>query len=86
MSMTKTHDVVMKTGEYEKDGKTKGRYMKIGVLFTDNESGRMSIKLDAAPISPDWSGWLSLFDDNKDIQRQPAETITDDDQNADLPF
>lgn len=31
--MAKTHDLAVKVGEYEKDGKTKGRYENVGVVI-----------------------------------------------------
>ena len=52
---TKTHDILADVGSYKTaDGTEKKRWVKVGALF-DN----MSMKLDAVPISPDWSGWLT---------------------------
>lgn len=61
MPSRKTHDVVATVGTY-KDGQgaEKKRFMNCGSAFTD-EGGRISIKLDTVPVSPDWSGWLSLY-------------------------
>lgn len=59
-------DVVVKTGEYEKDGKTRNRYKNIGTLFARSAEGAdaikehsFTIKLDALPNSGE--GWLALF-------------------------
>lgn len=32
-NVTKTHNLAVKTGEYEVDGETKGRYMHVGALM-----------------------------------------------------
>ena len=59
---TYTHDVMATVGTYKnKDGEEKKSYLKCGRAFT-HEGGGMSIKLDAVPVTPDWSGWLSLFE------------------------
>jgi len=58
---TYTHDIVATIGEYtDREGNTKKRFQKCGAAFT-NDEGQISIKLDAVPITPDWSGWLSLY-------------------------
>lgn len=54
-------DLVFSTGEYEKDGETKKRWAKAGAVFRDDETGSMSVKLEAVPVSPDWSGWMRIF-------------------------
>jgi hypothetical protein len=56
-----THDIVATLGEYEAaDGSKKKRYHTCGKAFT-NDQGQISLKLDALPCSPEWSGWLSLY-------------------------
>jgi len=69
----RTHDVVAAVGTYkDRDGKEKKRYLNCGSAFTDDE-GRISIKLDAVPVSPDWSGWLSLYPvERRDAPQAPA--------------
>ena len=70
-----THDIVATIGEYtDKEGNTKKRYQKCGAAFT-NDEGQISIKLDAVPITPDWSGWLSLYPKKEydAPQRQPQQ-------------
>lgn len=55
------YDVVASVGEYsDKAGNKKKNYVKCGAAFT-NDEGQISIKLDSVPVSPGWSGWLSLF-------------------------
>lgn len=72
MSKTqRTHDVVATIGTYkDRDGNEKKRYQNCGSVFTDDE-GRQSIKLDAIPVSPDWSGWLSLYP----VERKAAHQV-----------
>lgn len=61
MASQRTHDVTATIGEYKNgQGETKKRYINVGSAFTD-EQGRVSIKLDAVPVNPEWSGWLSLY-------------------------
>ena len=77
--MKKTHDLVATIGTYkDRNGDEKKRYTKLGAAFTDDQ-GRISLKLDAVPCSPDWSGWVSLYDVDRDrgqhsqpVQRQAA--------------
>jgi hypothetical protein len=77
-------DIVIKTGEYQKDGKTKNRYKNIGTLFATPHFSRISIKLDALPNGGD--GWLSVF------PREKSENTNNDSYDgepislADQPF
>lgn len=67
-------DVCVKTGVYQDaDGKEKGRYMKVGAAFTDDQ-GRVSILLQAVPLvnfGKDGGVWLSVF--TEDQQPQPQQ-------------
>ena len=78
MKAKRTHDLVATVGEYtNRDGEKKKRYQNCGSVFT-GEDGRMSIKLEALPISKDWSGFMSLYEveakQEKQEAREPAET------------
>lgn len=73
MPSRKTHDVVATVGEYEVQGQKKKRYVNVGSAFT-NDEGNISIKLDAVPVSPEWSGWLSLFVPKERQQQAPPQT------------
>jgi len=68
-----THDIVANIGKYKdrQTGEEKKQYLTVGKCFTDDQ-GRQSIKLDALPVTPEWSGWLSLYP-IKD--RQPQDAI-----------
>lgn len=74
-----THDVVATIGEYTTgNGEKKKRYMNAGKAFQDDQ-GRISLKIDAVPVGPEWSGWLSLYprkDDQGGGQRQSAPAPT----------
>lgn len=57
-----THKIVATVGKYtdRQTGEEKKRYLQCGVAFTDDQ-GRISLKIDAMPVTPDWSGFLSLY-------------------------
>ena len=75
MSTRKTHDIVATVGEYtDRNGQPKKRYSKIGAAFTDDQ-GRISLKLDTVPVSPDWSGWLSLYEPREERQAQGWQSV-----------
>ena len=62
MAARPTHDLAVKTGEYQdRNGQTKGRWQRIGTVFRHDDGGT-SIKLDCLPVGiPDWDGWVSVF-------------------------
>lgn len=63
MSARPTHDLAVKTGEYQdrNTGEMKGRWQRIGTVFRHDDGGT-SIKLDAVPVgNPEWDGWVSVF-------------------------
>ena len=63
MGAQPTHDLTIKTGEYNdrQTGETKGRWLKIGTVFRHDDGGT-SIKLDCLPVGlPDWNGWVNVF-------------------------
>lgn len=71
MPSTRTHDVCATIGEYTNSaGEKKKRYITVGSAFTD-EQGRLSIKLDAVPVTPEWSGWLSLYEPKPKGENKP---------------
>jgi len=89
--MRKTHDILAKTGTYKnQQGEQKNRYTKCGAAFTD-DSGQISIKLESVPVSPEWNGWLNLWEPREQQQapaqapapRQAAPAISEQD---DIPF
>lgn len=68
-----THDIVATTGKYtdRTTGEEKKRYLTVGKAFTDDQ-GRISMKLEAVPVGPEWSGWLSLYPAKEREQQRPA--------------
>ena len=61
MTMRRFGDLMASVGEFkDSDGKKCKRWLKVGVMMRDDTSGAMSIKLDAVPVSPHWSGWLAV--------------------------
>lgn len=40
----------------------KTAWKRCGTLFTDEDTGRMSIKLDMIPLGKNFDGWLSVFE------------------------
>ena len=93
MSKT-TFDVVATIGSYTTpEGKEKKRYQNCGYA-TKNEDGQIGIKLNAAPLSPDWNGWLNLYPknntENSKPRQQPQQQQAPPQQNLqdadDIPF
>lgn len=61
MAMHKAGDLVASVGKFkDAEGREAKRWCKVGVLMRDEQTGRMSIKLEAIPICPEWSGWLAV--------------------------
>lgn len=65
-----TNKIVATVGTYKdrQTGEEKKRYLTVGTAFTDDQ-GRISLKIDAMPVSPEWSGWLSLYPLDEDRQQ-----------------
>jgi len=67
--MKKTHDLVATVGKHtDNQGNEKKRYHKCGSAFTDDQ-GRLSIKIDGVPVGNEWSGWISLYEADRDRQQ-----------------
>ena len=65
-------NITVKVWEYEKDGQTKGKYQKIGVLI-QKDDGSISIRFDEmfenylTPLLGDYFGWwANVYQDKKD--------------------
>ena len=102
MASHKKYEAVATVGEYtDRNGDKKKRYQNVGTVF-ENEDGRLSLKLDAIPVGPEWSGWISFFEpksrDGQESRQQPTqheraktnayqpELSADDDDGSDIPF
>ena len=73
MASKKIFDVCTSTGSYTgPDGSEKQRWMNVGVMFK-NDSGYVSIKLEAIPTRRNEQGelWLSCFVPKE--KEQPAQ-------------
>ena len=92
MSNKYSHDIVATVGSYvDNSGEEKKRYQKVGAAFSD-EDGRISLKIDAVPCSPQWSGWLSLYPKVDRSVAPPSDPVRHQPQAAgaanqdDIPF
>lgn len=74
--MKKFGNLVATIGEYtNKEGDKKKNYLTVGIVFEDDK-GRLSVKMNAMPVTPEWSGWLSIYKDDyvkKDEDSEQAE-------------
>jgi len=87
--MKKIYDLAVKTGEYEKDGQTKARYLNVGAIMEKDDGGRF-IFLDrtfnpAGIPNPDNRSniILSMFDVKKKEDQEPVSNPVSDN---DIPF
>lgn len=90
-----THDIVATIGKYKdrQTGEEKKQYLTCGKCFTDDQ-GRQSLKIDAIPVTPEWSGWLSLYPIKDRLPEgrkaspgmPPAPPATNYDEDEKLPF
>ena len=48
-------------------GKEKPNYNKCGILIVKDD-GRVSVKINTLPVSKDWDGWLSAFENKPKIE------------------
>ncbi len=72
-------DLVFTAGEYEVNGVKKKRYVNVGTMFVNTETKQLTIKLESCPISPDWSGWLSVFI-KKTKQAEKVDSVPSDNE------
>ena len=92
MASKKIFDVCSSTGSYmAEDGTEKQRWMNIGVMFK-NDSGYVSIKLEAVPTKRNEEGelWLSCFapkprEPKQQGFRENTAPATDGFEDADIP-
>jgi hypothetical protein len=70
--MRKYLEAVATVGTYKdrETGEEKKRRLNVGTLFRDDETGRLSLKLEAVPVGKDWSGWIDLFEPNGERQQR----------------
>lgn len=70
--MTRESDLMVPNGEYQQDGQTKTRWLKIGSVFTDTKNGetRRKLKIDCMPVG-EFDGWVQCFDVREREDRRP---------------
>lgn len=81
--MAKRYDVVATMKFTKKDGTEGKSYTRCGAAFEGDKG--ISIKLDSVPISPDWDGWLSLYEPKEKEAAKPAERSASEDDGP-IPF
>jgi len=58
--MKRTHDILASVGTWKDEkGKTHKRTVAVGSVF-ESAKGVQVMRIDAIPVSPDWSGWLRM--------------------------
>ena len=75
--MAITHDLIAKSGEYQKDGETKARWTKVGVAM-NNKSGGTALLIEQLPVNFD--GWVQMR------EPQPRENGASNTASTDIPF
>lgn len=73
--MRKAYDAVATVGTYtdKESGQEKKRRVNVGVVLKDDTTGRMCLKIEAIPVSRDWSGFIDFFEPNQDQSGRPPQ-------------
>ena len=83
-------EVRAKIRTYEKDGETKNVYMTIGSAWVSEHGSKISIALDAIPVSQDWDKRLYInkpYEPKAQPQRDKVAEVPDEPINFDnIPF
>jgi len=74
----KVHDLVVKVGEFEKDGETKGKYKNVGVMLEKDDGGRFlmidpTFNFAGVDRNGHESVLVSMFDLKKDKEETKAK-------------
>ena len=78
MTMRKAADLFASVGEWtDSDGKRHKGRVRCGVLMTDDGNGRTSIRIEALPVEPGWSGWLSVVPNGQSDPEPDDDDVTD---------
>jgi hypothetical protein len=87
MTDMEVRDARIKVGEYEKEGKTKNRYMNIGVGFVSPHQNNISLQIETLPRDlSSWDGRIYL-NPREPRQANPATGVTDEPLNLnDMSF
>ena len=78
--------VVASNGKYtDANGNEKNRYFTVGRAFLRDDKS-ITIKIDAMPVGPEFSGWLNLYDLDEDRKPAAAPAAAAPAADNDLPF
>lgn len=81
------YDLAVKTGEYEKDGQTKGRYKNVGALWKNDNGHFITLDKTFNPAGVDSDGdriFISCFEKDGGSKPEPkSEPVNDSDS---IPF
>lgn len=89
--MTRTHTLHATTREWtDGEGRKHKHRIEVGAIFTSNK-GRMVVKIDAIPITKEFSGWLAA-EPSTPYGMPPAASspelgsAKEQDTDSDIPF
>lgn len=71
------YEAMSKAGTYEKDGETKTRWHKVGVVLQGDKG--FSLKVESLPIGFD--GWINFFEPREQAPAPVKRSATFDDLN-----
>lgn len=77
------YEAVATIGKYKdrQTGEEKKQFLKVGTVF-ESEDGRLSLKLDAVPCSPEWSGFISFYEPKPRDGQQARQPLPADRQQS----
>lgn len=90
--MKKTHDLVVVTGTYKKDGIDKKRYKNIGVMMEDDKGGRfIMIERSFNPAGIPYkegseSIMVSLYEPKNELTQHSKDKANGYQKDEDIPF
>lgn len=95
MAYRKVKDVLAANGEYvDQQGQQKTRWIRVGTMLKNDQSGQTAIKMDCLPIGAEFDGWLVLKDpqprDGEQKRQARPQRQQDEDTDGfrddDIPF
>lgn len=78
---------VIKTGEYQQNGQTKGKYLRVGTLFK-RDDGSVTLALECVPVGVTGTAWINFYDIEQKQQTQsaPPPSAPPPDLDDEIPF
>jgi hypothetical protein len=83
--MTKIYEAKASYKYKDAQGLEKTRYVRIGTLFV-KENGSKSLKLDATPVGPEFTGYINFYEPNTDKQPSQRTQATSAMVDDEIPF